>query len=214
MTYSLTDLSRVAGVTPRTVRYYIGQGLLPSPGAGPSARYGETHLTRLRVIRRLQREHLPLAEIRRRLDELSEGEIMALSESPHPTSEAVGADSAADYIRRLVSQPGLPAWAPVPASASLGSPAPAEPFTLAEAMPPAAMPPAAAPPAAMPSPAAPAAASLAPAPPLAEPGRSTWERHTLTSDVELHVRRPLDRATSKNVDRLIRIARELLADEP
>ncbi len=210
MTYSLTDLSRVAGVTPRTVRYYIGQGLLPSPGAGPSARYGETHLTRLRVIRRLQREHLPLAEIRRRLDELSEGEIMALSESPHPTSEAVGADSAADYIRRLVSQPGLPARAPVPASASLGSPAPAEPFTLAEAMPPAGMPPAA-----MPSLAATtAAASLAPAPPLAEPGRSTWERHTLTSDVELHVRRPLDRATSKNVDRLIRIARELLADEP
>ena len=63
--YSLTDLVRLAGVTPRTVRYYVAQGLLPSPEqAGPSTRYGEGHLARLRLIRRLQRDHLPLAEIR------------------------------------------------------------------------------------------------------------------------------------------------------
>ena len=29
--YSLADLARLAGVTPRTVRYYVAQGLLPSP---------------------------------------------------------------------------------------------------------------------------------------------------------------------------------------
>ena len=44
--------------------------------------------------------------------------------------------------------------------------------------------------------------------------RSTWERHALTADVELHVRRPLDRRSNKRVEQLIRIARELFDDEP
>ena len=35
----------------------------------------------------------------------------------------------------------------------------------------------------------------------------------LAPDVELHVRRPLDRQQNKRVDQLIRIARELLDDE-
>ena len=29
--YSLSDLARLADVTPRTVRYYVALGLLPSP---------------------------------------------------------------------------------------------------------------------------------------------------------------------------------------
>ena len=31
--YTLTDLADLAGVTPRTVRYYLAQGLLPTVGA-------------------------------------------------------------------------------------------------------------------------------------------------------------------------------------
>ena len=93
--YSLTDLVRLAGVTPRTVRYYVAQGLLPSPEqAGPSTRYGEGHLARLRLIRRLQRDHLPLAEIRARLDGLDEQQIL----------DAAGADDAVGPGRR---RPGL-----------------------------------------------------------------------------------------------------------
>src|SRR6188474_2485884 len=77
--FSLTDLSRLADVTPRTIRYYITQGLLAAPtGSGHAARYGEGHLARLRLIRRLQREHLPLAEIRSRLGRLSEDDVDAL----------------------------------------------------------------------------------------------------------------------------------------
>ena len=77
--YSITDLARLSGVTPRTVRYYVAQGLLPSPEqAGPSTRYGEGHLARLRLIRRLQREHLPLAEIRARLAPLGDDEVEQL----------------------------------------------------------------------------------------------------------------------------------------
>jgi hypothetical protein len=44
------------------------------------------------------------------------------------------------------------------------------------------------------------------------PDRSTWERLVIAPDVELHVRRPLDRQTNKRVDQLERIARELFED--
>ena len=78
--YSLGDLARLADVTPRTVRYYVAQGLLPSPdAAGPATRYGEGHLARLRLIRRLQREHLPLAEIRVRLERMEDDAVGGLA---------------------------------------------------------------------------------------------------------------------------------------
>ena len=63
--YAITDLASLAGVTPRTIRYYVSVGLIPAPEqAGRAARYGEDHLRRIRLIRRLQEQHLPLAEIR------------------------------------------------------------------------------------------------------------------------------------------------------
>ena len=191
-TFSLTDLARLTNVTPRTIRYYISQGLLAAPtGSGQAARYGEGHLARLRLIRRLQREHLPLAEIRARLVGLSDEDVRALvaDESEAPRAPT---DSASDYIRRVL------AGAPTPARA-----APA-PSLLLRAPP------------HMASEAVAAFATSAPSPPPianAEPDRSTWERVALTPDVELHLRRPLDRQTNKRVDRLIRIARELLEED-
>src|ERR671913_1542688 len=83
--YTLIDLARLADVTPRTVRYYVAQGLLPSPeAAGPATRYGEAHLARLRLIKRLQRDHLPLAEIRLRLERLCGDEGVAAPRPPPP----------------------------------------------------------------------------------------------------------------------------------
>src|SRR6188474_3245751 len=85
--YTLTELSSLAGVTPRTIRYYLAQGLLPAVGqSGPGAKYDDRHLARLRLIRRLQAEHLPLAEIRRRLDGLSEGDIRELAGASEPSA--------------------------------------------------------------------------------------------------------------------------------
>src|SRR5687767_15838947 len=95
--YSLTELADVAGVTPRTVRYYQTQGLLPSPGSsGPGAKYDDAYLDRLRLIRRLQREHLPLAEIRQRLARLDPAAIAHLAEEPAPAAQAPADDSALD----------------------------------------------------------------------------------------------------------------------
>src|SRR5688572_19368178 len=94
----LASLSDLAGVSVRTVRYYIQQGLLPAPESrGPGAHYGPEHLDRLRLIRRLQREHLPLAEIRRRLDQAQPEDIKQMM-----VAEPMAPSSAGDYIRSVL----------------------------------------------------------------------------------------------------------------
>ena len=100
--FGLTELADLAGVTPRTVRYYLAQGLLPAVGqSGPGSKYDAGHLARLRLVRRLQAEHLPLAEIRRRLEGLDEDEIRSLAGNDEPEPPA---DSALDYIRRVMTR--------------------------------------------------------------------------------------------------------------
>lgn len=96
----LAQLSARAGVSSRTVRYYIQQGLLPSPDArGPGAHYGAEHLDRLLLIRRLQRQHLPLAEIRRRIEALDAHQVRLLLAAPASSSR----NSASEYIRDALS---------------------------------------------------------------------------------------------------------------
>jgi DNA-binding transcriptional MerR regulator len=218
--YSLNDLARLADVTPRTIRYYVAQGLLPSPeAAGPATRYGEGHLARLRLIRRLQREHLPLSEIRGRIERLGDEDVGLLldaqgEQGPPPPAETLA------FVRELMAQTGVqPRVAESMALYSSSTEMRYEPLT-PDSFPAPSMPAMA--PASSPAP-APAIALPAPPTPLrpatAEPrssvgDRSTWERHVLVPDVELHVRRPLDRQLNKRLEQLIRIARELLADEP
>ncbi len=210
--YSLTELADLGGVTPRTVRYYLGQGLLPAVGpSGPGSKYGTTHLARLRLIRRLQAEHLPLAEIRRRLDDLDEAAIRELAAQERPSRPQ---DSALDYLRgvlgpsvrsRSTAAPAASAAAPAPASAA--TPEPAGRVLMARA-------PAGA---ASPSDAVGEVLALtapvddAPTPPVIE--RSQWDRIAIGPDVEIHIRRPLARAQQKGIDRLVAIARELLEEE-
>ena len=99
--YDLLELCDAADVTPRTVRYYIQQGLLPSPDArGRGARYDRAHLDRIRLIKRLQGRHLPLAEIRAQLAELSDAAVSALVADPAAGEKS---ESALDYVRNVLS---------------------------------------------------------------------------------------------------------------
>lgn len=119
--YSVTELADLAGVTPRTVRYYLAQGLLPATGqSGPGSKYDSGYLARLRLIRRLQGEHLPLAEIRRRLETLDETEIRDLAGNGTP---APPIDSALDYLRSVLGV----GEGPIPPHALAKAPPPAEP---------------------------------------------------------------------------------------
>jgi len=108
--YSLGDLAHLADVTPRTVRYYLAQGLLPSPeAAGPATRYSEGHLARLRLVKRLQRDHLPLAEIRLRLERLGDDEVIASvsaldARTPEPSQEP---GETLSFVRSLMQQSGI-----------------------------------------------------------------------------------------------------------
>jgi DNA-binding transcriptional MerR regulator len=74
--YSIGELAEEAGVSTRTIRYYVSEGLLPPPvGAGPNSRYTDAHLSQLGIIGRLKEQYLPLREIRRRL--IGHGDIPA-----------------------------------------------------------------------------------------------------------------------------------------
>ncbi len=64
----LQDLAERAGVSARTVRYYVQRGLLPAPAfRGKDTSYGEEHLLRLSAIKLLQDRFLPLDAIQAEL---------------------------------------------------------------------------------------------------------------------------------------------------
>jgi DNA-binding transcriptional MerR regulator len=102
---TLSELTRAAGVSIRTVRYYIAEGLLPPPiGAGPRAAYTRGHLDRLRLIARLKDAYLPLKEIRRHLAGRSDADIAAELAATGDTAGSVptARESAGDYIDRVL----------------------------------------------------------------------------------------------------------------
>jgi len=197
--YTIAELARLAAVTPRTIRYYVAQGLLPSPGTlGPSSRYGDGHLARLRLIRRLQRRHLPLAEIRRQVVDLSDTEVDSALSKPEQTPPAgSSAPTALAYIRSVLGEAPKPDRDPSRFRLQEVQALHASPMRLA----------------AVPARPAPDPRSLRAADQLATPDRSQWERISLVPDVELHVRRPSSRLLNKRVDRLVAIARELLEED-
>ena len=211
--YSLAELVALSGIPSRTIRYYITEGLIPSPGReGPGTRYPDTTLAKLRLIARLRDAHQPLATIRDRLDALTEADLFELSNA----APAAPADSALEYIRSVLGEPP----ARLAAGITVSEPAPAARAFFAVSMPMALVP------AAMPAPGMPVAAQPLPAatPLAAQPDesstaasapaeRSQWERIALASGIELHVRRPQSRRENRMVERLIAFARQLQGED-
>lgn len=222
--YDIRDLARLTGESPRTVHYYIQCGLVPPAGvAGRGKRYHDGHVARLRVIRRLQREHLPLGEIRTRLESLSDEDLVRLDRettTPQRTenAETPSAGSALDYVQRVlegerrssstadflrssptrtrrsdVSGGGVP---PSPAANSgRGTPRDLRADAAARRTPPVTV-----------------TLSAPPSSPVPVE-RSQWERVSLTPDIELHVRRPQSRDMNRRIDALLETARRLLTED-
>lgn len=77
--YLINELAKQAGVSVRTIRYYIDEGLLPPPETkGRYASFGEEYLDLLELIRRLKDAFLPLKEIRERVVGLTHEQVRAL----------------------------------------------------------------------------------------------------------------------------------------
>ena len=220
--FSLGELAEQAGVTPRTIRYYISNGLLPGPASrGPKATYGRGHLDRLRLIKRLQEQYLPLAEIRRAIADLDDDGVRR---SLQEQEEAVDAptSSALDYVQELMAHrhPGRsrrtssPERAPRHTTDAVAraprSAAPAMEHRLDDED----------------RGSVPADAHTGT---VAEEGvddegdcsgaggwvaeQSRWDRFSLAPDVELHVRRPLSPNDRRAVRELIEDARRLFGAE-
>jgi DNA-binding transcriptional MerR regulator len=107
--HTIGELAEKAGVTPRTIRYYTAEGLLPAPDTrGRYALYNTDHLNRLQLIARLKEAYLPLEEIKGHMSELTAEQVRQLlaqyDQAPEPESPA----SAADYISQVLNVWSVP----------------------------------------------------------------------------------------------------------
>jgi DNA-binding transcriptional MerR regulator len=97
--YNADELADLGGVTRRTVRYYIQEGLIPPPlGVGRGRHYGRAHLERLLEVKAQQEAGLSLDEIRARRAAPSGGATPAL----HPPQSLPRST-----WRRLLVAPGV-----------------------------------------------------------------------------------------------------------
>ncbi len=189
----IAELAAEADVTPRTVRYYVAEGLLPPPGgAGQQRTYGREHLLRLRAIKRLKEAYLPLGEIRECLAGLSAAEVERLAEGPAPPLT-----SASEYLGAVLSAPArqrtdegnrehryqLAGRSSTPIAAAA---APVRPLTAERLM------------------------TAAPASPA--PAATTWRRVVLAPGVELHYQPSADPRRASLIEALILEAIERLAN--
>lgn len=120
---SIAELASLVGATPRAIRFWVRQGVLPAPELhGPSTRYAPACVARIRAMRALRVHGLALREVARRLRGASDAEIDAWSAgaSPAPPAPLAAAASAgaahgpagaagrtAERWKRLVLLPGL-----------------------------------------------------------------------------------------------------------
>jgi DNA-binding transcriptional MerR regulator len=118
--YKIDELARAAGMSVRTVRYYVQRGLLPAAAfRGKDTAYDHGHLLRLRAIRRLQEAFFPLDAIAveldgrspREIEEIADGKVTPVSrlgtadddDEPH----AAIARQASRLYRRIELFPGV-----------------------------------------------------------------------------------------------------------
>jgi len=191
------ELAQRAGISVRTIRYYIEEGLLPQPSyQGKYSYYTLSYLDRLELIRRLKESYLPLREIREIMGSLTDSQVrrklkemplsspkLSLGPPPAQLTPKPGA-KALDYINRLMEDqtksrtPMQPQAAPRPeAKLSRGA----------------------------------GFQALLQTP---VPANETWQRIELAPGVELHVRQPLETGTERRLQQLLTVAAQIFQEKP
>lgn len=195
--FTLEDLENKSGLTMRTLRYYIQEGLLPGPDTrGKYARYSQSHLDTIRFIERLKLLNMPLKQIRHLLETMSSEDIERIIQS-EPVKDLIKSSpifldkeekgkkneekrsSALDYIHNLESSQ--------------------EKFYFKEGI----------------NNYLPPAPSQIPAPSLTVienkqvKDGETWQRIHLADGIELQVRQPMNKRYEQKVNELLAITRKL-----
>lgn len=81
--FSIAELEEATGVTRRTIRFYINEGIVPPAiGQGRSASYDRSHVEALTLVKELRDRNLSISEIR---------QLRAAESGPKP-AEAPGND--------------------------------------------------------------------------------------------------------------------------
>lgn len=102
--FAIGDLADLGGVSRRTVRYYVQEGLLPAPfGVGRGNHYGREHLDQLLRVKALQESGRTLEEIRSSVGATSQG----IQERRDSASDVEAAPVSREVWRRLTLAPGV-----------------------------------------------------------------------------------------------------------
>ena len=97
--YAIGELAELGGVSRRTVRFYVQEGLIPAPlGIGRGNHYGPEHLGRLLEVKSLQEAGQTLDEIRARVQR---------GVARHSQESAPAAPLERSQYRRLSLAPGV-----------------------------------------------------------------------------------------------------------
>lgn len=190
------QLAARAGVSVRTIRYYIEEGLLPQPSyQGKYSYYTLNYLDRLELIRRLKDSYLPLREIREIMNSLNDGDVrkrltelslpgpkfsaqqMPAQPSTKPAAKAL------QYIDRLMEDQSKYRM-----KGTVDQTQPS--FTTQKEAPP------------------PSKISL-PDFSSALPEEESWQRISLAPGVELHLHKPIDSATQIQIQQIVDFAKRV-----
>jgi DNA-binding transcriptional MerR regulator len=194
------ELAQRAGISIRTIRYYIDEGLLPQPKyQGKYSYYSANYLDRLELIRRLKETYLPLREIREIMNTLTDDEVLLklneLSTSspkvygqplPAQPAEKPG-EKALQYINRLMDDQTR--------YKTKGLPDKAQPLTTQEQI-------------------LPIHRSLNLSDSTTSQDEEVWQRITLFPGVELHLRQPLAPQVDSRVRQLIIYSKKIFSTKP
>jgi DNA-binding transcriptional MerR regulator len=97
--YAIGDLATLGGVSRRTVRYYVQEGLIPPPlGLGRGNHYSDEHLTQLLRVKTMQESGRALVDIRRALGQ---------APSRHAAAEPLPDQVPRSLWRRIELAPGV-----------------------------------------------------------------------------------------------------------
>lgn len=186
--YLIQELADKTGISPRTIRYYQQEGLLPEPeNRGKFAYYNDDHLERLKLIQELKKNYLPLSEIAKQLNSLTYDQVKVLLKEHQagklkqgPYSDLSkdkwvqpGSDNALQYISRVLqTQPEIRDLKFEDTGAKLKKPSDSVRY-------------------------------------LSGSPSESWQRIFLAPGIEIHVKEPLSPKDRKRLEELIKIAKNL-----